>query len=420
VSESKDSDEARRAGAGVHVAAANSVTTDGGSSGGAEYMHTEGIELSDMNVAGGYAPLNPAARSSRQAATGRQALHMSSAAALALDMNDDEDDADDNAAAPAAPTATEDGEGVAAVAVAVAVAPSSAAPNSPEPVGVGINSRGRPVKIVGSSCSICLADYVDGEQLKVLPCKHAFHVQCIGPWLDRSDECAVCRASVNDALEIEPACCAWCCEPTVSLAQRGAAIARARQRQQDEEQQRGRAEAQRARAQVQRVHGEQELQQPSGSSFGGHALAAPAAVAPGPGVIIVHAEPADSPRGSVGGPSGYNGGDDPFHAERIRQCVMELLAVVRAHFGDDESSSSVLPLMQLRLQATQLANLSRAGALTSAAALPSLRRMLEQLPAVHAHFSGARRGRDDITEAAVTLDSVIHFAIDQIQRTQKT
>jgi hypothetical protein len=46
--------------------------------------------------------------------------------------------------------------------------------------------------------------------------------------------------------------------------------------------------------------------------------------------------------------------------------------------------------------------------------------MLEQLPAVHAHFSGARRGRDDITEAAVTLDSVIHFAIDQIQRTQKT
>lgn len=45
------------------------------------------------------------------------------------------------------------------------------------------------------TCTICLEDYIEGEQLVVLPCKHAFHSDCIVPWLtERSPTCPLCKA----------------------------------------------------------------------------------------------------------------------------------------------------------------------------------------------------------------------------------
>ncbi|XP_010548197.1 PREDICTED: probable E3 ubiquitin-protein ligase ATL44 [Tarenaya hassleriana] len=45
-----------------------------------------------------------------------------------------------------------------------------------------------------TDCSICLADFADGEEIRVLPiCGHAFHVACIDRWLSSRSSCPSCR-----------------------------------------------------------------------------------------------------------------------------------------------------------------------------------------------------------------------------------
>uniref|UniRef100_M4BE67 RING-type E3 ubiquitin transferase n=1 Tax=Hyaloperonospora arabidopsidis (strain Emoy2) TaxID=559515 RepID=M4BE67_HYAAE len=44
------------------------------------------------------------------------------------------------------------------------------------------------------TCSICLDDFEDGADVKVLPCQHFFHVDCINPWLEgQSGRCPLCK-----------------------------------------------------------------------------------------------------------------------------------------------------------------------------------------------------------------------------------
>ncbi|KAK9048475.1 hypothetical protein SSX86_032561 [Deinandra increscens subsp. villosa] len=43
-------------------------------------------------------------------------------------------------------------------------------------------------------CVICLVDYADGDEIRVLPqCGHGFHVGCIGKWLGSHSTCPSCR-----------------------------------------------------------------------------------------------------------------------------------------------------------------------------------------------------------------------------------
>jgi len=60
-----------------------------------------------------------------------------------------------------------------------------------------------------TSCSICIDDFEDGETVRLLPrCGHAFHTDCIMPWLtERQGCCPLCKDSVlgsgDDVTEVE-------------------------------------------------------------------------------------------------------------------------------------------------------------------------------------------------------------------------
>lgn len=45
-----------------------------------------------------------------------------------------------------------------------------------------------------NECAICLSEYVDGEEIRVLPqCGHRFHVSCVDTWLGSHSSCPSCR-----------------------------------------------------------------------------------------------------------------------------------------------------------------------------------------------------------------------------------
>ncbi|CAG8793488.1 20297_t:CDS:2 [Cetraspora pellucida] len=52
-------------------------------------------------------------------------------------------------------------------------------------------------------CVVCLEDYNDGDKLRILPCKHEFHVECIDSFLTtRKNICPICKRTVLSNEEI--------------------------------------------------------------------------------------------------------------------------------------------------------------------------------------------------------------------------
>lgn len=53
-----------------------------------------------------------------------------------------------------------------------------------------------PSAIGRDTCPICIVDFEEGDDVRVLPCegKHAFHQSCVDPWLlELSTSCPICR-----------------------------------------------------------------------------------------------------------------------------------------------------------------------------------------------------------------------------------
>jgi hypothetical protein len=47
-----------------------------------------------------------------------------------------------------------------------------------------------------NTCSICMEDYSDGDELRCLPCNHEYHKVCVDPWLGIHSTCPLCRRSI--------------------------------------------------------------------------------------------------------------------------------------------------------------------------------------------------------------------------------
>ncbi|PNT71054.1 RING-H2 finger protein ATL74 [Brachypodium distachyon] len=70
--------------------------------------------------------------------------------------------------------------------------------------------RSLPVEVYGAAgageegaiddvCAICLAEFVDGEKVRVLPrCGHGYHVPCVDAWLVSHGSCPTCRSPVME------------------------------------------------------------------------------------------------------------------------------------------------------------------------------------------------------------------------------
>ena len=50
-----------------------------------------------------------------------------------------------------------------------------------------------------STCSICIDDFEKDEMLRVLPCGHMYHMECILPWLTtRAPNCPLCKDNIDN------------------------------------------------------------------------------------------------------------------------------------------------------------------------------------------------------------------------------
>ncbi|GFO17749.1 RING finger protein [Plakobranchus ocellatus] len=72
---------------------------------------------------------------------------------------------------------------------------SSASEN--DGASAGGATGGAPLPSDQLQCNICLCDYENGDQKRLLPCKHDFHKDCVDTWLKSKATCPVCRSDVK-------------------------------------------------------------------------------------------------------------------------------------------------------------------------------------------------------------------------------
>ncbi|KAF8726036.1 hypothetical protein HU200_020621 [Digitaria exilis] len=63
----------------------------------------------------------------------------------------------------------------------------------------------RVVSAEDAVCCICLARYVDNDELRLLPCGHFFHKDCVDKWLKINALCPLCKAELDVVSTTVPA-----------------------------------------------------------------------------------------------------------------------------------------------------------------------------------------------------------------------
>jgi len=47
-----------------------------------------------------------------------------------------------------------------------------------------------------ADCAICLSSYDEGIELRILPCRHHYHQECIDQWLCLTPNCPLCKREI--------------------------------------------------------------------------------------------------------------------------------------------------------------------------------------------------------------------------------
>ena len=47
------------------------------------------------------------------------------------------------------------------------------------------------------NCTICFDNFEQDETIKILPCLHSFHANCVDTWLERRPICPVCKYDIS-------------------------------------------------------------------------------------------------------------------------------------------------------------------------------------------------------------------------------
>jgi len=51
---------------------------------------------------------------------------------------------------------------------------------------------------VTSQCLVCLEDYLEEEEIRIMRCRHAFHKVCVDEWMQKGrNNCPACRSMVH-------------------------------------------------------------------------------------------------------------------------------------------------------------------------------------------------------------------------------
>ncbi|KAJ8905832.1 hypothetical protein NDN08_002337 [Rhodosorus marinus] len=74
-------------------------------------------------------------------------------------------------------------------------------PNSPPKSS---NSSAGDVSVTKTGCTICLEEFSADQNIRILPCLHQFHVDCVDRWLYQRAKCPVCKFMIVDVEEAIP------------------------------------------------------------------------------------------------------------------------------------------------------------------------------------------------------------------------
>uniref|UniRef100_A0A673GMZ1 RING finger protein 150 n=1 Tax=Sinocyclocheilus rhinocerous TaxID=307959 RepID=A0A673GMZ1_9TELE len=65
-----------------------------------------------------------------------------------------------------------------------------------------VQSHGSETEWGFDNCAVCIEDYKPNDVVRILPCRHVFHKNCVDPWLQDHRTCPMCKMNILKALGI--------------------------------------------------------------------------------------------------------------------------------------------------------------------------------------------------------------------------